>query len=124
MCGVFEFSDFAQKISKKSDSSMKFQKKFTKEFPSILIWVYFTKDFHVIFFFTGKSFVKFFPIFKLESDFFPHFLSKIRKLENCENLFILNFQCAKFQEKKKLFWISFIHDHSLRSFFFKLGQSR
>ena len=46
------------------------------------------------FFFTGKSFVKFFPIFKLESDFFPHFLSKIRKLENCENLFFMNFKCA------------------------------
>ena len=49
------------------------------------------------FFFTWKSFVKKFPIFKLESDFFPHFLSKIRKLENSAHLNIVNFKCAKFQ---------------------------
>ena len=49
------------------------------------------------FFFTGKSFVKFFPIFKLESDFFPQFLSKIRKLEICAHLNIVNFKFAKFQ---------------------------
>ena len=53
------------------------------------------------FFFTWKSFVNFFLIFKLESDFFPHFLSKIRKLENCENLSILNFKCAKFQRNPR-----------------------
>ena len=57
----------------------------------------FYKEFPWNFFFTGKSFVKIFRIFKLESDFFPHFLSKIRKLENCENFPILNFKCAKFQ---------------------------
>ena len=56
------------------------------------------------FFFTWKSFVKFFRIFKLESDFFPHFLSKIRKLENCENLFILFFKCAKFQKNQRTFF--------------------
>ena len=38
-----------------------------------------------------------FPIFKLESDFFPHFLSKIRKDENSAHLFIVNFKCAKFK---------------------------
>ena len=41
--------------------------------------------------------------FKLESDFFPHFLSKIRNNENCENLFIGNYNWAKFQRKKKTF---------------------
>ena len=81
--------------------------------------VHFTKNSPGFFFFTGKSFVKFFPIFKLESDFFPHFLSKIRKLENCENLFILNFQCAKFQGKKNLFGFFFIHHHEDRA-----GRSR
>ena len=45
-------------------------------------------------FFTGKSFVNFFLIFKLESDFFPHFLSNIRKLENSAQLFILNYNWA------------------------------
>ena len=53
--------------------------------------------------FTGKSFVKFFPIFKLESDFFPHFLSKIRNNENCENLSIFIFKCAKFQRNQRTF---------------------
>ena len=72
----------------------------TKEFLLILIWVHFTKK-SLGFFFTWKSFVKIFPIFKLESDFFPHFLSKIRKLENCENLSILSFKCAKFQRNRR-----------------------
>ena len=56
-------------------------------------------------FFTGKSFVKFFPIFKLESDFFPHFLSKIRKLENCENLFLLNYNGANFGQDQRNFFL-------------------
>ena len=38
------------------------------------------------------------PIFELESDFFQQFLSKIRKLENCENLFSLNFIWANFEQ--------------------------
>ena len=67
--------------------------------------------------FTWKSFVKKFPIFKLESDFFPHFLSKIRKLENCENLFILIFKCAKFQrnwrQKNSSLTFTHFHFHSL-----------
>ena len=32
MCGIFDFSDFAKKWGKKSDSSFKFQKKITKDF--------------------------------------------------------------------------------------------
>ena len=48
--------------------------------------------------------VKFFPIFKLESDFFPNFLSKIRKLENCENLFSLNFIWANFEQDLRQFF--------------------
>ena len=43
----------------------------------------FYKEFSWDFFFTWKSFVKFFRIFKLESDFFPHFFlqnQKTRKL--------------------------------------------
>ena len=55
-------------------------------------------------FFTRKSFVNFFPIFKLESDFFPHFLSKIRNLENCENLFSLNFIWANFEQNQSKFF--------------------
>ena len=47
-----------------------------------------------------KSFVKFFWSFKLESDFFPHFLSKIRKLENSAHLFILNYNWANFQRNR------------------------
>ena len=33
MCGIFEFSDFAQNMWKKSDSSLKIGKNFTKDFP-------------------------------------------------------------------------------------------
>ena len=57
-------------------------------------------------FFTWKSFVNFFRIFKLESDFFPHFFCKIRKLENWGHLFILNYNWANFQRnwrKQKIF---------------------
>ena len=54
--------------------------------------------------FPRKSFVNFFWHFKLESDFFPHFLSKIRKLENYANLFIVNFKCAKFQRNQRTFY--------------------
>ena len=43
-------------------------------------------------------------IFKLESDFFPHFLSRIRKLENCAHLFILNFIWANFQQNQRTFF--------------------
>ena len=71
------------------------QQKFYKRIPFNFDLGSFYKEFPWKNFFTGKSFVKFFPIFKLESDFFPHFLSKIRKLENCENFPILNFKCAK-----------------------------
>ena len=33
MCAIFEFSDFTQKLRKKSDSSLKIGKNFTKDFP-------------------------------------------------------------------------------------------
>ena len=36
-----------------------------------------------------------------ESDFFPQFLSKVRKLENCANLFIVNYKCVKFQQNQR-----------------------
>ena len=39
----------------------------------------FYKEFSWDFFFTWKSFVKFFRIFKLESDFFPHFFLQNQK---------------------------------------------
>ena len=47
-------------------------------------------------FFTGKSFVNFFPTFKLEIEF--HFHKKVvsPNLENSAHLFIVNFKCAKF----------------------------
>ena len=38
-----------------------------------------------------------FSNFKLESDFFPPLLSKIRKLENYANIFILNYKWPNFQ---------------------------
>ena len=90
--------------------------KFTKEFP--LNWSMtssrknykripfnfdkcsFYKGFPWEFFFTRKSFVKFFWNFKLESDFFPHFFCKIRKIENCAHLFILNYNWANFQRNR------------------------
>ena len=51
--------------------------------------------------FTRKSLIKIFQIFKLESDFFPLFLSKIRKLENWAKLFILNYNWANFQRNRR-----------------------
>ena len=51
-------------------------KKFTKEFHVILICVHFTKDSHVIFFFTWKSFVNFSQISNLNRIFFHHFWAK------------------------------------------------
>ena len=51
--------------------------------------------------FKGKSLVK----KKIESDFFPHFLSKIRKLENCENLFLLNYNWANFEQDQRNFFL-------------------
>ena len=52
-------------------------------------------------FFPRKSFVKFFWNFKLESDFFPHFFCKIRKIENSAHLFILNYNWANFQRNRR-----------------------
>ena len=44
-----------------------------------------------------KFFVKYFPISNLNRIFLPHFLNKIRRLENWAHLFVLNYKCAKFQ---------------------------
>ena len=51
----------------------------------------FYKEFHMHLF-QSKSFVKFFPNFKLESNFFPHFFNLIRNIESCAHLFIMNFK--------------------------------
>ena len=51
----------------------------------------FYKQFHMHLF-QSKSFVKFFPNFKLESNFFPHFFNLIRNIESCAHLFIMNFK--------------------------------
>ena len=105
--------------------------KFTKEFP--LNWsrtssrkIYkripykfemgsFYKGFPREFFFPRKSFVKFFWNFKLESDFFPHVLSKIWKLENSAHLFILNYNWANFRRnrrpKNSSLFFTFFHYH-------------
>ena len=48
--------------------------------------------------FTGKSFVKFFPTFKLKIEFHSHKKVVSPKLENSAHLFIVNFKCAKFQK--------------------------
>ena len=45
-----------------------------------------------------KKFFTFFTFFN--EDFFPQFLSKIRKDENCENLSILNYNWANFQRNR------------------------
>ena len=74
----------------------KFYKRIPFNFHRSSFYIEFPRNF----FFTWKSFVKFFPIFKFESDFFPHFLSKIRKLENSANLFILNYNWANFQRNR------------------------
>ena len=71
-----------------------------------MIWVHFTKKSRGNFFLQGNPFVKFFPIFKLESDFFPHFLSKITKLENSAHLFILNYNWANFQGNQRTFLVT------------------
>merc|ERR1711947_28812 len=42
-----------------------------------------------------------FSNFKLESDFFPPLLSKIRKLENYANIFILNYKRPNFQRNRR-----------------------
>ena len=70
----------------------------TKEFPLLLIWVHFTKNSHRIFFFTWKSFVKFFPNLKLDIEFHSHKKVVSTKLENSAHLFIVNFKFAKFQK--------------------------
>ena len=51
----------------------------------------FYKEIQWIFFFTGKSFVKFFTIFKLESDLFPHL-----------TLFFMVFRCIVSFDRKVL----------------------
>ena len=55
------------------------------------------------FFFTGKSFVKFFPTFKLEIEFHSHKKVVSPKLENSAHLFIVYFKCAKFQKNQRTF---------------------
>ena len=63
----------------------------------------FYKGFPCKFFFTWKSFVKFFRIFKLESDFFLILQKKPHFFQNCAHLFPLNFIWANFERKKNLF---------------------
>ena len=103
-------------ISTRKSFEKYFFLKFTKEFPLNLSrtssWkIYkripfnfdmgsFYKGFPWKKIFTRKSFVKNFRNFKLESDFFPHFLSKIRKLENSAHLFILDYNWANFQRNR------------------------
>ena len=48
--------------------------------------------------FTGKSFVKFFPTFKLKIEFHSHKKVVSPKLENSAHLFKMNFKRAKFQK--------------------------
>ena len=76
---------------------------FTKQFPLILIWVHFTRN-SLGFFFYREILCKFFLNFQTWIGFFPHFLSKIRKLENCENLFSLNFIWANFEQDLRQFF--------------------
>ena len=70
---------------------------FTKEFPFILIRVHFTKNSLGNFFYREIPLL-FFPTSKLEIEFHSHKKVVSPKLENSENLFIVNFKCAKFQK--------------------------
>ena len=98
-------------------------RKFYKRIPFNFDKCSFYKGFPWEFFFTRKSFVKFFWNFKLESDFFPHFFCKIRKLENSANLFILNYNWANFQRNQRTFLASLTHFTSLtHSLHFTLSQ--
>ena len=96
------------------------QWKKTEEFPLILIWVHFTKN---SIFFSGKSFVKFFPIFKLESDFFHIFFLQNQKNRKLCTFNYLELQLRQFSAKsakKKIFqnfknWIGFFSDFFLQN---------
>ena len=65
---------------------------------------------------SGISSRKFYKTIPFNFD--PYFSSKIRKLENCENLSILNFKCAKFQ------WNRGQKNSSLHSISLRLGMFR
>ena len=90
----------------------------------------FYKEFPCIFFFTWKSFVKFFPTFKLEIEFYSHKKVVSPKLENCAHLYIVNFMCAKFQQNQRTFfftWKSFVNFSqlsNLESDFFLILQKK
>ena len=47
---------------------------------------------------TRKSFIKNFPTFKLEIEFYSHKKVVSPKIENSAHLFIVNFKRAKFQK--------------------------
>ena len=55
-------------------------------------------------FFYMEILCKFFPTFKLEIEFYSHKKVVSPKLENCAHLFIVNFKCAKFQKKSRIFF--------------------
>ena len=59
---------------------------------------------------TGKSFVKFFPILKLEIEFHSHKKVVSPKLENSAHLFISKYKCANFERNRRSFF-STIHHH-------------
>ena len=70
--------------------------KFYKRIPFNFDLGLFYKEFTWKNFFTGKSFVKFFPTFKLKIEFHSHKKVVSPKLENSAHLFIGNFERAKF----------------------------
>ena len=84
----------------------------------------FYKGFPFKLFFTWKSFVNFFRIFKLGIGFFSDFAKKPQIFQNCAHLFILNYNWANFQRKKKNkpFWI--IHSFITRTGEVGLGRFR
>ena len=55
------------------------------------------------FFFTWKSFVKFFPTFKLEIEFYSHKKVVSPKIENCAHLYIVKYNWANFQGNQRTF---------------------
>ena len=60
------------------------------------------REFPWDFFFTWKSFVKFFQIFKLESDFFPHFFLQNQKTRKLCTFIYLELQLSQFSAKSAI----------------------
>ena len=78
------------------------QQKNLQDFPLILTRVHFTRNSHGNFFYREIPLL-FFPTLKFKIEFHSHKKVVSPKLENCAHLFILNYNCAKFQKNQRTF---------------------